>query len=693
MTRNGGITIKFTFDDQKPDDRYMYKKITGKALRKPPDPKPNGLAQQRPFIGIDGEGGNIPVQLPGELFPAERHRYLLLRAGDKVLENPDGITFTEAAEFLVELPRNGIYVGYFFDYDVTMMIKGLPRERAERLLNPAMRMGRNGIALPVDIGDYQIDYLPHKFFKIRKKMADDYWDEWFEISDVGTFFQSSFVKALKKWNIGDKETLDKIQAGKDMRADFAGVTDEIRKYNAMEIQLLQQLMEEFRAVCQQVGYAPRKWQGPGQLAAAGLRKHKISKHDELESFNNKLFRMHANAAYYGGRFEVTAHGPIKSKVWQYDINSAYPHIIRNLPCLLHGRWELVTDYKRLDWNGNDPFIADVKYEFQPGKNLYWFPARDKKGNINYPRCGTGTYWSNDIIAAIGSGDMKRYSLNRMYQYVRQCDCQPFDFMNELYRVRKELGKSNKGYALKLFMNSVYGKLAQSIGSAPYANPVWAGLITSGCRRMIAEACREYAEHVYMIATDGIFAGCEITGIPTGEQLGEWELTIHEEGIFIVQPGIYFLPAGDAKTRGIPFSRVHQKQGEFEEAWEQKILGSQHYHTAYVDVQVDNFISAKQALARNKWDKAGSWERNNRKVGFSWITKRQVMPYVDYNGTLRSIPYDGVTDLGSVDYKRMIGGNLRISDIEKYSTAALNEKMRMEEQPDWVTPFLGDIDAD
>src|SRR5579871_733116 len=224
-------------------------------------------APEREFRGVDGEGGN--VEEPGTLF-GTRHQYLSLRAGPDLLETGSPLTWLECLQFLSGLDPNYIYVSYFFDYDVTMIIRTLPEERARRLLYPVMReIGKDGGALPVDVGDFQIDYLPHKEFRVRRRGAH----KWVIISDTGQFFQGTFLNTLKKWGVGTPEELAMIEKGKSMRAVFAEMTDETRAYNALECVLLEELMTHFRVVCQETGYVPRKWQGPGYLASAMLDKH------------------------------------------------------------------------------------------------------------------------------------------------------------------------------------------------------------------------------------------------------------------------------------------------------------------------------------------------------------------------------------------------------------------------------------
>lgn len=645
-----------------------------------------------PFCGVDGEGGNIPD--PDALFGTV-HRYLLLRAGEWTVENPRGLSFEQCADFLLELPRDRIYVAYFFDYDVTMMIRSLPADRAKRLLDRSKRMGTAGNGaqvMPLDYGLYQLDYLPHKEFKIRKRVrgTEKEYGEWLVISDVGQFFQTSFVTTLEKWNIGTEEEREYIRKGKALRADFTGVTEEIRAYNALEVLLLQQLMHEFRSVCTDTGYVPRKWQGPGYLAAAMLAHHGVARRKDIPIMGNVEFKALANEAYYGGRFETTAVGPIRGPVFQYDINSAYPSILRTLPCLTHGSWRRIRDIpdRGETWFGQVYFdhpSSRHKTLFSPRWGLYNLPVRDKQGNIFYPKEGNGVYWSTELEAAEDAGTTIRFSTGWVYE--NHCDCQWFDFIDDYYRRRLALGKSNKGYVLKLSGNSIYGKLAQSIGYAPYANPVWAGLIPAGCRAQIIRGYSGHIDDIYMIATDGIFSGSKLD-LPTSNILGEWEVTEHKEGIFIVQPGIYYVSDGSVKTRGIQRGRINQRREDFEAAWKQFLATNGLNYT--VSVPVDNFITAKQALARGKWGIAGTWEKAEREISFEWATKRdRNLVIQDDRGAQRTVPRIGGRKLYSEGYDRQIGGFniVRVSPWQRWRDPGLQEKERMEEQPDWVEPLI------
>lgn len=665
------MTDDFTFTA----DTIPYKKTNGRWKGNVKAQKtryyakhPERYSPARSFCGVDGEGGNIPDPnvLPGM---GTIHAYLLLRAGDQVLETGKPLSWADCFEFLSHLPNDRIYVGYFFDYDVNMMLRQLSKERYARIYNRHLRAhtgAPNGV-LPVDVGDYQVDYLPHKEFRVKHRTSK----HWTIISDVGQFFQSTFLSTLEKWGIGTADERAEIARGKSERINFAEITPETRHYNQLECRLLEQLMDDFRSVCKDTGYVPAKYQGPGYLATAMLRHHGVPKRESIPILTNETFKALANEGYYGGRFETTAAGPIHGPIWQYDINSAYPSALKGLPCLLHGTWTQVK--KRPD---SGLYFGKVSFHHGGFRYLHNLPIRTKQGNIYYPRDGIGVYWSNELNAAERAGT--KILFHRGWAYSAHCDCRWFDFMDEYYQRRLEYGKTTKGFVLKLAGNSIYGKIAQSIGYAPFANPVWAGLITATCRAQIIDAYSQAPRDTYMIATDGIFCGKQLD-LPVSNRLGEWEETLHSDGMFIVQPGVYFV--GDsAKTRGVERGRIWRMRSEFEDAWKRFYESNGLHHT--ISVQVDNFLTCSQAQARGKWDIAGTWERTEREISFDWSIKRKrIMARIERCG-LRTLPHDGSPETESVPYQRIIGGGLKIPDSERYGPM-LQEAVETAEQPDWV----------
>lgn len=634
------------------------------------------------FATVDGEGGNIPDR--HALFGTE-HAYLLLRADEFELETGNPLTYSQCFDFLAALPRNRIWTGFFFDYDVTMMCKGLTEERARRLFDPTLRMVPNK-EFPyqyVEVDNkYEIGYRPRQEFRVREKGMRDFTI----ISDTGTFFQTSFVRTLDKWNVGTEEERAMIAEGKAMRGDFAEVIPKTRDYNALECILHNQLMEQFRQVCKDVGYVPQRWQGPGNLAAAMLKAHGIPKRDDIPIMGNWKFRELANAAYYGGRAETTAVGHVPGPIYQWDINGAYVDALRYLPCLIHGSWKFVRTRPAL----GKLWVGRVEFGHDSGRLLYNLPVRKKDGNVFFPRFGDGHYWSCELEAAEKAGTRLKFVEGWVYE--RHCKCEPFDWIPGYYLERLRLGKSGKGTVLKLGGNSIYGKLCQSIGAAPWANPVWAGLCTAMCRAKIVDAYRDDPDDVLMIMTDGIFTR-RTPGLSVSAALGDWELTVHDY-LFVVQPGIYFLP-NSIKTRGVPMGRIYDLQDEFRERFEQ--FSATMRMPEPVSVPVDNFITMRQALAWNRWDKAGTWDKTTRNVSYDWTNKRQGAGLLRErdSGTLRTIPIDSDIATISVPYDRIIGGNLNLSPFDprrRSDGSVISMRDDEAEQPDWNEPLIAGTES-
>lgn len=578
-----------------PNARAAYRKNYNQLHREVRNVQHRDAAHARkvpqPFIGIDGEGGEIDG----------RHEYLLLRAGDKVLETGKPLHTLECLKFIYQLPTQYKYVSYFFTYDVTMILRDLPIAKIKDLLNREARTLSDGMTRRVEWQGYMLDWLPGKEFRVGRYVGQRKI-RWTVIDDVGSFFQCSFVEALRRWGIGGEVLLKRIAVSKANRSLFTDVTRLTRLYNKKECDLLVLLMDEFRRVCREIGPEPMNWQGPGNVASAWLRSKKVP-HEHNVPFEAMSM---ARDAYYGGRFEITAVGSIRRRVYQYDINSAYPAVIRTLPCLLHGGWkhsENTTPRRAI-------YVARVRFSHKADTFLGTLPIRSPKGNIYYPLCGEGVYWSPEIQAAKRAGASVK--VLEAWEYFSKCHCKPLDWIEEVYAHRKRVGKTNKGNALKLALNSIYGKFAQSIGRPRWANPVWAGLITATTRAQIIDACTQVSgKHVLMIATDGIFTDKPLR-LPVGSKLGEWELTEHSS-IFILQPGMYLLPNKSPKTRGVPQMKIEGMKREILKTW------ADGPHS--LEVQLTRFRALRQAVHENKLVDAGQWYQELRHVSFDWTTKR------------------------------------------------------------------------
>lgn len=352
-------------------------------------------------------------------------------------------------------------------------------------------------------------------------------------------------------------------------------------------------------------------------------------------------------------------------IYQYDINSAYARTYRDLPCLLHGKWRHVDTMPK-----TGTFVGIVRFRHVRSSFLYTLPVRLASGSISFPRDGEGTYWSPELGLAREQGCELDWIEG--YEYVANCECHWFDWVEELYAERKRMGKDASGMVLKIMLATIYGKLAQSVGTAPYANPIWAGLITSSvraqlCRAALADSSGMGAD-VVMLATDGLFCTEPRPSLDIGKNLGQWDLTVHD-AMFVVQSGVYMLSQDDTtkytKTRGVSQRKVIQHTWDFLTVWE-RYLSSGRQPT--VTVVLRQFIGIKVAAFRNRLDLAGQWVHVPRTLTFDWSTKRSD-PWVD-GGMVRTRPPIG--GQATIPYGRLIGG----------LSFAPEARQLDDEQPDW-----------
>lgn len=652
---------------------------------------------QLPFMAIDGEGGTDPV--------SGYHAYFLLRAGNSSLLPRKGavrLTTRDCLEFLCSLPSKAILVGYFFDYDVTKILEDLPLEKLDRLMHRDKRMwprseDMEGMenkdirprVMPVTFGGYEIDYLPRKEFKVRREGSR----QWTVINDVGSFFQCRFVEAIEKWEVSTPEIREAIGAGKDLRNDFSiSALEEIAEYNGLEIECLQELMEKFRKACVASTYVPAKWQGPGLLAEAMYSKNGVPRTKDVPLLNNPVYADlmdFARNSFYGGRPELTGVGPVDCVVEQWDINSAYPAAMLSVPCLTHGTWEKKTyglpaselnDNLRLVYGSFAPKPSTVRLP-----SLYGLPIRTSEGTITYPASGKGWYWGFEVLSSIH----QNFIVDEAWEYSKECDCVPLSFVAGIYEQRLAAGKDSAGIPIKLGLNSLYGKTVQSIGKPKYANPIWGSFLTSWCRTQIqhfihaSPLCGTWCgSDVLMIATDSVCTTTIRTDIVESKELGGWSREIHSNGMFLVQPGLYFGSSGKpTKTRGVPRSVIEEKEAEFRSAFERLVSGKD---LSLGDVRVPQrmFVGIKSAVHRRNMKLLGQWVefvdedgREGKVIKFDWSSKRAAFPVLNPTtgrSWLQTFPQDGDVNVESLPYSKNIGG------------LVLRDSLRAMyvEQPDW-----------
>jgi len=478
--------------------------------------------ETRRFIGWDGEGYTTP---DGE------HHFALFGNSDGLRVTGDSLTFQQCLPLLFRAPKDAIHVIFAGTYDVTMMFRDCREHRSIMA------------AKWVTIGQYQIRFLKGKSLLVKCKRTK----QTRTLYDVFSFFGTSFVNACREYLPGNDELLAEVAAMKLQRAGFASITPEIEAYMTSELQLLVQLCDSLRERLNAVNIFPSRWHGPGAVAGAVLKAQNVNVHRNRNA-DTALVRA-AESAYYGGRFEMFRRGTYLGPVYQYDIRSAYPYAMTKLPDI-SGEWLHRTNVK-------------VKHDYA----LYYVrkqhshtpavPHRNHRGNIVYPEHVNGWYWGVELPTG----------QNAIQSWLPPADdgTRPFSFVSEMYQERAALRAAGKPeqLALKLALNSLYGKLAQSKGAAwngkqwakpAYHETLWAGYITAYTRAMLQHAMALAGPDLIALETDAIFTTKPLN-LFCGPNLGDWDCTEYD-GIKYLQSGVHMtLTDGvwSMKTRGLSSS--------------------------------------------------------------------------------------------------------------------------------------------
>jgi hypothetical protein len=564
------------------------------------------------FLGLDGEGQG-----------RKDHRYVLLAASDENGNFKDYIeasnvrkgrlTTIECLDFLLGLPKERTKVfSYSFGYDLTKILTDCDNGTLYLLMRPELRarskkyahLGPKPVFWPhPQQGPYSLNFQGTKFTVKRGGLRCVVWD-------IFKFYGGPFVQALKDWRVGTKELVDRMTAMKAKRQDFDKLSpDAVREYCFEECQCMAELARRLVEAHDAIELKLTSFYGAGSSGAAMLKVMGI--HECVRPVP-KPMQSAVAMAFFGGRFEHSVVGPVDTYLYGKDISSAYPYQTTFLPCLEHGTWKL----SESEQEARKAKFALVNYTLRgtpkvetshgPQAPDSWgpFPFRDTEGNICYPiQSGGGWVWGAEFFA--GQRVFRHARFVEAWVYDCACKCQPFAAIPRYYLKRLAIGKEGPGIVIKLGVNSVYGKLAQSVGNALFNNWIWAGLITSGCRAQILGLMwlHKKLSNLLMIATDGIFTREKIdspaprdTGTAEGlnekgetvrKPLGGWEDKDAKRGLFFARPGIYFpinptdAEIKDIKARGLGRTAVLKH-------WK-KIVSSWKRHGVTRPVRVDNVV--------------------------------------------------------------------------------------------------------
>lgn len=380
---------------------------------------------------------------------------------------------------------------------------------------------------------------------------------WIEvkIQDMGSIFGCSFVEAVQSLNVPLSDTERNVLiAGKAQRG--VNCTREQRvtqfmdlaQYNQTEIDVTYRLFTTLAQTLTDMGIVLRAdtdFDGIGTVARIYLAQqanvtHIMESYEYVDALGPACYEA-ANKSFSGGNINLYRPG-IFDTVYGYDINSAYPATLSEIP---NFRDANVTYPK--SWAEVERGVEDADDSSYYLVHIAYHGTNERMGGLNYrnsdytiiqPPDGQGWYWAHEVIAAQRAGLIQPFvKLLGAYRITPVYTDKPFAFVGELYTKRHEVGKKTAlGHAIKLVMNSIYGKVTQQVGNPRYASAIVASLVTAGCRTQILNAIATHPvgyEDVVMVATDGVFFTTPHPYLDLSDHtLGAWGETVYHNEFFL-----------------------------------------------------------------------------------------------------------------------------------------------------------------
>lgn len=377
----------------------------------------------------------------------------------------------------------------------------------------------------VNYNTYTLTYLPRKYFAIRDKNGHYYY-----FYDMFNFLDVSLNKASKKF-LND-EKISSIDGNK-LNTDEQYWIDnkkEIIKYCIHDAELTKRLADYFwNIIYEKLQFYPKSPMSKGKLSEEYfLHTCKIP---AINNIDTKVVHT-AYDSFYGGRFEILKRGYME-KCYCYDIKSAYPSEIANLPNFNNGVFQKVNKVNDNAYTGFYKCkVFALENEFSPFKQKV-------KNVLNiYPNGGFVQYLAKTEIdfCALHFPNVV-INVDFGYEWVPKRLDYPFKSeIERLYRWKDSEKDEDIKYCVKIILNSLYGKFIQVSGNDNVTgrlfNPLYASLITAGCRVKILELALQKPESIISFSTDSVIS-TEPLKVPINPTLGQFQKDFEGQGVFIM----------------------------------------------------------------------------------------------------------------------------------------------------------------
>jgi len=272
-----------------------------------------------------------------------------------------------------------------------------------------------------------------------------------QINDCTCFF----IDTLNFWRCSLKELGKSIGLEKGEMPSRGKSQDEWDMYCQRDVEILEQ------AILKLFHFLRSNNLGSFGLTAPSIAmncfKHRFLKLNQIFIHDNDRVLRMERSSYYGGLVQNFFIGTIKKSIFQFDVNSLYPSVMRNsFPCKYLGIEFSPSLTKFRSIMKNYGVCADVDISSKTEA----FPKRmnsrlcDVNGNFNTILCGPELERAEKYNCILKINCLSYYGMEKIFA----------DFVEYFYKKRLEFKCAENTIDeqfCKLLMNSLYGKFGQS----------------------------------------------------------------------------------------------------------------------------------------------------------------------------------------------------------------------------------------
>jgi len=510
-----------------------------------------------------------------------------------VLKHP---TLDQMLSKLTRHNRKRRYFAWNIQFDCDAFLKELPLELIGDLVD----------AKPIQYKEYELNYLNKVNLKIKKgKKVIKVWD-------IAQFYMWHSLDSMAKQYLSkddykiDTEVVEKFKTTENNITYFTKHQDEIVEYCLNDARITKLLTDRFEHVCDVEGY---DFQSPFSLGNLGMKyfapyltyvngdnTYQIPRISGKRKSKNASFLANFESVYEliarGGWNDVFKRGKFYD-VYDYDIVSAYPSIMKTIP-YWDGEWintlneeeVLAADYGLVQCKIKNLSIPDFPsiyyynnisfYDQKPMKwknhsmihcevNKRWYPCALTLDHYKYLKSKADVHFEGAIILEPNPSYIGFFPLKKPTE--------------ELFKRKKEAEKpSIEREIAKKLMNSTSGKFKQK----KHTKYTWwiYPHVYSKITRTVKETVLDLIEQnnawkdVISVSTDGAVFNRKLSNVDLSGKLGGWEC---EEFENFVQVG-----------NGIYYSYNEEENGKVKD-YNQKIRG----------FNLEGKVNLKEALEKDK----------------------------------------------------------------------------------------------